>query len=273
MESGSWVIAYTEFAAKTEAFILAEVYDVYRLWALYSEMIRYIRALDLVRVLGSRENTDELERLPRVIERTIFSVLRDSLSHRGEGCSLARGQRGRGADYLFCKPHNERWMSYDEAWHLVRALRARLPTGHSVGLDYEAMDLFERELDGDVVVGSWMHDQVIGWDDEFPTDGDHVMDEEGPGSPRNGDSAADATVDAAAGWAGDGDDNEIALTGASMTGADGGGSRERELVSWLGRTGSDVLLEASGVGSERGSPGGGDARGASTSGNRDFQLM
>lgn len=47
-----------------------------------------------------------------------------------------------------------------EAWHLVRAPPARLLTGHPVGWDSE--DLFVREQDGEVGLGSGMHDQIIG---------------------------------------------------------------------------------------------------------------
>ena len=143
-QSGWWVVAYTEFAAKTAAFILFEVYDSYRLWALSGVMIANIRALDLPRVLGSRANADELERLLRVIERTDFSKLPNNWSRRGEGRSLAPGRRGAGADYLFYNPHNERAISYEDAYYLFRAPRARMPVGHPVGWDYEALALFER---------------------------------------------------------------------------------------------------------------------------------
>lgn len=69
-----------------------------------------------------------------------------SWSSRGEGRSLAPGRRDRGADYLFSNPHNERTISHDEAWDLVRAPRPRLPNGHPVGWDYGAIDFFVREL-------------------------------------------------------------------------------------------------------------------------------
>lgn len=34
LESGWWVVAYTELVRKTAAFVLFEGYDSYRLWAL-----------------------------------------------------------------------------------------------------------------------------------------------------------------------------------------------------------------------------------------------
>lgn len=97
-KSGWWVVAYIEFAAKAEAFLLVEVYDSYRLWCFLTEMIRNIRRFDLVRVLGSHGNAEEPERLLRVIERTNFAMLPDDLSRRGEGRSMAPGRRARGVD-------------------------------------------------------------------------------------------------------------------------------------------------------------------------------
>lgn len=64
-------------------------------------MIRNIRQLDLVMVLLSHENADDVERLLRVIERTNFVALKEKWYHRGEGRSLANGRRRRGAEYLF----------------------------------------------------------------------------------------------------------------------------------------------------------------------------
>lgn len=58
---------------------------------------------------------------------------------------------------------------------MVRAPRAPLPAGNPVGLDFDALALFEREFDGEVAVGSGMHDQVICWDDEVPVEYDQVM--------------------------------------------------------------------------------------------------
>lgn len=127
-------------------------------------MIRIIRALDLVRVSGLVANANELECLLRVIDRTKVETLIDNWARRGDGRSLAPGRRRLGADYLFCNPHKERVMSTDDAWYFVRAPRARLPAGHPVGWDYEAL-AFERAIDGEVGVGTGMHGQVFGWDD------------------------------------------------------------------------------------------------------------
>lgn len=101
-ESRWWVVAYPEFAAKTTAFLLFVFYVSYRLSALLSEMIQNIHALDLVCVLSSRANVDELERLLRVTERTDFTTLPDNWALRAAGRCLGPCRRVRGAYYLSC---------------------------------------------------------------------------------------------------------------------------------------------------------------------------
>lgn len=51
---------------------LQDVNDQYRLWALRPDTIRFSRELDLVSVVGTRENMDEYHALLRVIESTVF---------------------------------------------------------------------------------------------------------------------------------------------------------------------------------------------------------
>lgn len=68
---------------------------------------------------------------------------------------------------------------------MVHAPRARLPAVHPVGWDFEVLALFEHKLDGKIGVGSGMHDQVIGWDDEVPIDEYQVMADANADSPRN----------------------------------------------------------------------------------------
>lgn len=53
-DTGWWVVAYTDFAANVAAFILYELYDQIRIWALSTTMVRYIRALDLMAVFGNK---------------------------------------------------------------------------------------------------------------------------------------------------------------------------------------------------------------------------
>lgn len=91
----------TEFEAKVEALLIVEVRESYRLWCLSTEMVRNIRFLDLVQVLGSRTNVHELDWSLRVIKHTNFASLPDYWARRDEGRSLVPGRRGRGGDYLF----------------------------------------------------------------------------------------------------------------------------------------------------------------------------
>ena len=73
--SGWWVVAYTDNAAKTAAFILMDVYDNLRLRWLPTALIEGIRRLPLLQILGNRSNVQELHRLLRVIEKTKFEKL------------------------------------------------------------------------------------------------------------------------------------------------------------------------------------------------------
>lgn len=61
--SGRCVVALSEFAAKTAAFILMEVYGQFRLRALRAIAITHILALDLVSIFGNGEHASELRYL------------------------------------------------------------------------------------------------------------------------------------------------------------------------------------------------------------------
>ena len=71
-KSGCWVVAYTEHVAEVAVWLLWEVYDSMRLWWVSPSVIRGIRALDLLLVLGCQANVDELHSLLDVIETTWF---------------------------------------------------------------------------------------------------------------------------------------------------------------------------------------------------------
>ena len=71
-ESGWWTVAYTDFVCRTAAFMLTDVYDSLRLWRLSTAMIEAMRSLDLVSILGSQGNVDELMGLLNSIEGTDF---------------------------------------------------------------------------------------------------------------------------------------------------------------------------------------------------------
>lgn len=89
-QSGWWVVAYIEFAAKAVEFLLVEVYGSCQLWVLSAERNRNIPRLYLVRVLGSRANAEGLERLFCVIKLLNFATCPDDWPCHGEGRSLAR---------------------------------------------------------------------------------------------------------------------------------------------------------------------------------------
>lgn len=84
-------------------------------------------------VLVSRANVDEVDRLRRSLERTNFAALAGEWCLQGEGRSLDSGNRDHGVNYLFYNSHNERMISPDEAYNLIRMAQNRLPSGHPVG--------------------------------------------------------------------------------------------------------------------------------------------
>lgn len=56
------------------------------------------------------------------------------------------GRYERGADYLFHNPHNERAVSKNEAWTLVRVPRARFPVGNPLGWNFEALSAYDARV-------------------------------------------------------------------------------------------------------------------------------
>ena len=99
--SGWWVVAFTEMICKTAAYILQDVYDSYRLWALSAVTIRCCRELNLVPVLGNQKNVDEFLSLLDVIESTTFTDLPATWRQRGERAhDCSPGRSGAGADWL-----------------------------------------------------------------------------------------------------------------------------------------------------------------------------
>lgn len=52
----------------------------------------------------------------------------------------------------------------------MRALRARLPSGHPFWWDFEGLAAFER-VDRDCGVGTGMKDKVIDWVNDVPVEG------------------------------------------------------------------------------------------------------
>ena len=71
-QPGWWVVAYTEFAAKVAAFVLFEVYDHFRLWALSRDCLLLFDNLDLSCILVNERNASEFRCLCDVIRSTDF---------------------------------------------------------------------------------------------------------------------------------------------------------------------------------------------------------
>lgn len=149
-QSGWWVVAYTEFAVKTAAFILMEVYDNFRLWSLSPDMIGAIRSLDLTRALGCVENVRECLALLDVIEGTNYEALPSSWRNRGTRFVESRspGRCGPGADWVYFDPWARRKVWRDEAESLMRARPRDIPDGHPMGWDFS------------VVPGGWRAPEV-----------------------------------------------------------------------------------------------------------------
>lgn len=133
-------------------------------------MVDNTLTLDLVRILGTRASPHEVGCDLSLIELTHFSKLPANWGRSGEERILVTGRCGRGEDYMFYKPHVQRAIGYDEAYHLFRAPRERLPVGHPTGWDFHAIAAIERECDGETAVGRGIHDVVMYWGNEVEVD-------------------------------------------------------------------------------------------------------
>ena len=173
--SGYWRIAYTECAACVAAYILFEMYDTYRLWALSPDLIRDIRALDLVRVLGSQRNADELRRLLTVIETTNLAELDPGWTSRGVIESVSASRRGPGADWLYYNPWARRIATGAETRAYCATNIRPIPDGHPRGWDHSAVpDGWAEnpvEQGTNALGGGWVGDVPVGDADADPGSG------------------------------------------------------------------------------------------------------
>lgn len=85
-------MAYAEMAVKTIVFVLLDVYDTFRLWALSRYPIQHIRSFDLLAVFGDKVKGDEALRVLTVIENTHFNLLPARWTARGTTPSLSPGR-------------------------------------------------------------------------------------------------------------------------------------------------------------------------------------
>lgn len=166
-------------------------------------MIRDIRDLDRVRVLGSENNLDERRRLLDVID---YSSLNSAWSARGSIESFSCGRHGPGADWLYYNLWSRRVATGEETRAYCATDNRPITEGHPRGWDHTAMPsgwAANPVAGGDgVVAGGWsgyvpMVENVTqdDGDDEGPATTAHAV---GAGPSGNaGMSAAQATSGAA----------------------------------------------------------------------------
>lgn len=133
--SGWWTVFYTEHVARVAAFLLWDLYDNYRVWALSPRVIALIRSLDLTYVLGGRQNFEEVLAILDLIERTEWSEVDEANRNRGDTRQdHSPGRVGPGGDFIWCEPGTLRLLDREEA--LSRAAAGPpgehrpIPAGH-----------------------------------------------------------------------------------------------------------------------------------------------
>jgi hypothetical protein len=132
--SGYWVVAYTELVAKAAAYLLFEVWDVYRLWAMSPDMLINMEKLDLEVVFGNASSADELRRLMAVIRGTNFAAVPTDCRARGQMPSRSPGRQGPGGDWIWYDPSRRELLhSRDTARARANALDRSIPDGFPRG--------------------------------------------------------------------------------------------------------------------------------------------
>ena len=178
-QSGYWVVAYTEWVVKVAAFILFDVYDSYRLWALSPAMIEAIGQLNLDQALGNRENARELRRLVAVIENTRFSDFPAEWRARGSHASLDPGRQGPGADFIYYNPWTRSAVSRDDARDLAARERV-IPDGHPMGWNFDAIpDGWDTPV-AELPTGA---QEAGAWDGDVPVEGSEGDEDVAMGYP------------------------------------------------------------------------------------------
>lgn len=217
--SGIWVVAFTEMVAKTASFIIQEVYDNYRLWALSPHTIRFARELDLKPVLGNQANVEEFLSLLRVIETTDFGSLPTSWRNRSTRANeRSPGRVGPGADWVYYDPHQRRCVDADVARERANAPRPPIPPGHPVGYDF------------DVIPDGWIDDTNNGYEDD--QDDDNIMGD-----------ANDEEADDDPGWEGDDGGDGDRMGTAAAGNVPGTGGRQDSTAVGSGRSETEVVRE------------------------------
>lgn len=136
--SGYWVVGYTEFVAKTVAFVLFDAYDNFRLWRLSPRMIEFMWKLDLKPVLGSERNIDEFEYMLGMIEDTDFKRLPQHWGSRSKRRDVSDlSGRGVGADWFYYNPYSRKAITEREFEVLRNSPRPIRPINFPSGFDHD----------------------------------------------------------------------------------------------------------------------------------------
>ncbi len=132
-ESGWWVVAYTEYAARAAAWLLSEVYDSLLLWYVPPALIELMTSLDLSFVLGNQQNVEELRGLLRVVSQTDFSLHSPAQRLR---MSHGRASTSAAADYLYYDPWRGQVLTYEQYIAMRTRGRVQMPAGHPSGFNW-----------------------------------------------------------------------------------------------------------------------------------------
>ena len=165
-ESPYWDVAYTELCVYTASFIMRDVYDRFRLWALSPTILEHLLVLDLDGPLGSGDNAREFRELLGVISDTESHNLRHWWSARGEGGSRSPGPVGRGADWVYYDPLRREKVSASVAENRLRNAPTAVPAGHPVGYDYGPLGQLPGWVQPDVPAPQGAEEQH-GWLDDY----------------------------------------------------------------------------------------------------------
>lgn len=138
-DSCRWVVVYIEMVTKTADFLIQEVYDKFRLWAVSPQTISFSRELNLVPVIGNQVNVDEYLVLLRVIERTDFSQILSTWRAHGENKEdHSPGHVDAGAAWMYYDPHDRSPIGEADAKRLHAREGAQIYEDHPIGLNFDA---------------------------------------------------------------------------------------------------------------------------------------
>lgn len=160
--SGVWSVLVTKWAVRVAAYILAEVYDKYRLCYIQPRVWAAIRRLDMRVPLGGEENAEEMLALLDHIESVDWATVpfensQRQHAHSGSGPGLGRNTPLAG-DTIFFDPWDFREITGAEAEEF-RDIPREIPEGHPRGY-VDADDYHRLYVGGDPMVDNDPDDPV-----------------------------------------------------------------------------------------------------------------